>query len=88
VNVTASRDVAQCNVFNEGFDDECCRFLRNVDSYLRQISRHSTLCLMSRRKGRMKCKMLPTAGLVLTRRPYECESALSEHCFQTARYHA
>lgn len=58
VNITAFGDVAPCDVFNEGFDDECCRFVRNVDSYLRQISRHNTVCVLSRRKGRMKCKML------------------------------
>jgi hypothetical protein len=89
VNVTAfgDGDVAPWNVFNEG-SDECCSFLRNVDSYLRQINRHSTSCVLSRRTGRRKCKMLQTAGLGLTHRPCECESELSEQCVQTARYRA
>ena len=88
VKITAFGDVAPCIVFNEGFDDECCRFLRNVDSYVRQINRHSTLCVLSRLKGRMMCKMLRTAGLGLTHGPYKCESELSEQCIQTARCRA
>ena len=32
--------------------------------------------------------MLQTAGLGLTRGPYECESELREECVQTARYRA
>jgi len=86
VNITAFGDLVPCNVLKEGFDDECWRFVRNVDIYLRQISRHSTLYMLSRRKGRMKCKMLQTAGLGLTHRPRECESELNEQRVQTAKF--
>jgi hypothetical protein len=64
VNVTALGDLATCNVFNEGFDDECCGVLRNVDSYLRQINLHITSCVLSRRHRKMKYKMLQTGGKV------------------------
>ena len=63
MDITAFGDLARCNVLKEGFDDECCRFVRNVDSYVRQISHHNTLYMLSRRNGRMKYKMLHKVGL-------------------------
>lgn len=88
MNITAFGDLAPCNMLKEGFVDECCRFVRNVDGYLRQISRHSKLYMLSRRKGRTKCKMLQTAGLGLNHRPRECESEPIEQRVQTAKYRA